>query len=530
MKRYKMMVIYAVMTAIILCGCSSSKDKGDKEELMGRSNSVQKETSTISTSAEFDIDQSINEDYIDESYDENATKVELTETYTITSSGTYILAGEIKDGQIIVNNKQSGKVKLVFDGVKINCSNGPAVNVVQGKTIITLAKDSENTVTDGGSYDNDEESACIYSKDDLCINGKGNLLVTSNYKTGIQSKDDLRIINGNITVNAEGDGIKGKDSVVIKGGKIDVTAGKDGVQATNTEEGKGYILVLGGEVNISCASDGVKAETIVEINDGNINIEKSEEGIESIYIRLNGGDIKICSTDDGINASDGSGMDAGGKFAGGRGGGFRNESQPDNQESLTTVIPIVYINGGKLYVNAGGDGLDSNGAIYINGGNINVDGPTNNGNGFFDYATAFEIKGGELIGCGSSGMLEVPGSDSTQNTIVITGISGEEGSVFVIKDSSGNEIVSYQPSKSYQALVYSSVKIKKDETYTAYNNDVEIGQVKVEDVISYIGEIRGGMPGGFGGGNQSPPQMPEGFDGERPERPEGFESKDEDSV
>ncbi len=545
MKRYKLMatcLVFSVMiigSGSILAGCSKS-DVNDAKTTETTGYNSQDEDNAISMTAEFDIDTSINEEYIDESYDENATKVKLTETYTITNSGTYILSGDIKDGQIVVNNTDSDKVKLVFDGVNVSCSDGPAVNVIQGKTIITLAEGSKNVLSDGTSYDSAEESACIYSCDDLCINGLGSLEVTANYKTGIQSKDDLRIINGNITVNAIGDGIKGKDSLVIKDGTVNITAGKDGIQATNIEAEKGYVLILGGDVVISCVSDAIKAETIVEINGGNINIEKSEEGIEAIYIRINGGDIKLCATDDGINASNGSDTDAGGEFVGGNRGGKFGGNDTQSQES--SVIPVLYINGGNVYVNAGGDGLDSNGALYINSGNVKVDGPTNSGNGFFDYVTAFEIKGGELIGCGSSGMMETPDASSTQNVIVVTGINGATGDAFIIKDSNGNEIVTYEPSKTFQAVVYSSDNIKTEESYTAYINDTEIGNVTISGIVSYIGDAGEGMQGGFGGkdfnrGNrnqqemptgadgQVPPEMPTGEDGQRPEIPTGADGQ-----
>ena len=543
MRKYKnirrvfLSLVISVVSGVFFVGCSDSDTKNSTQEtnkMEERGKVIESddsEESLISTAAEFDIDTSINEDYTDESYDKNAQKVELSETYTITSSGTYILSGDIKDGQIVVNNTDTEKVKLVFDGVNINCSNGPAVNVIEGKTIITLAEGSENNLTDGSAYDDTELSACVYSKDDLCINGSGTLNVSANYKTGIQSKDDLRIINGNITVNATGDGIKGKDSVVIKGGNINVTAGKDGIQSTNVEEGRGYVLILGGDILVSSASDGIKGENVVEINDGNVKIEKSEEGIEGIYIRINGGDISVCASDDGINASDGSGMDAGGKFGGGNRGGFwGNNTQTQNSSDVSSVVPVLYVNGGNLYVDAGGDGLDSNGAVYINGGNIKVDGPTNSGNGFFDYATAFEVKGGELIGCGSAGMMEVPDANSAQNSIIVTGINGAAGDTFTIKDSKGNQVVTYEPSKTFQAVAYSSEALKTGETYTAYNNDTEIGNVTISQSVSYIGETGAGMHGGgFGGkdfdrGNRNPQDMPEMPTGENqtpPEMPTG---------
>jgi hypothetical protein len=80
------------------------------------------------------------------------------------------------------------------------------------KTIITLAENTENHLTDGEAYilediDSDEPNAAIFSKSDLTINGSGSLIVKANYNNGIQSKDDLKITEGNINVCAKNDGI-----------------------------------------------------------------------------------------------------------------------------------------------------------------------------------------------------------------------------------------------------------------------------------------------------------------------------------
>lgn len=62
-----------------------------------------------------------------------------------------------------------------------------------------------------------------------------------------------------------------------------------------------------------------------------------------------------------------------------------------------------HINGGTLTVNAGGDGLDSNGSINMTGGTVIVNGPTNSGNGALDYDGTFEISGGYLVAAGRLG-------------------------------------------------------------------------------------------------------------------------------
>lgn len=51
-----------------------------------------------------------------------------------------------------------------------------------------------------------------------------------------------------------------------------------------------------------------------------------------------------------------------------------------------TDYNLIQINGGILHIDAGGDGIDSNGNLTVTGGEIYVYGPTNSGNGALDYA------------------------------------------------------------------------------------------------------------------------------------------------
>lgn len=66
----------------------------------------------------------------------------------------------------------------------------------------------------------------------------------------------------------------------------------------------------------------------------------------------------------------------------------------------------IQISGGMLTVNAGGDGLDSNGDLTVTGGEIYIDGPVQGGNGALDCSGAATISGGTVIAVGSSGMAE----------------------------------------------------------------------------------------------------------------------------
>lgn len=123
-------------------------------------------------------------------------------TVTITAAGTYVLSGKLSEGQVVVDSQDDGDVHLVLNGVDIHDSDSAPIYVKEaGKAIVTLAAGTENTVSDGETYvfpdaSDDEPNAAVFSKADLTINGEGRLTVNANYKHGINSKDDLKIMSG----------------------------------------------------------------------------------------------------------------------------------------------------------------------------------------------------------------------------------------------------------------------------------------------------------------------------------------------
>lgn len=188
-----------------------------------------------------------NEEINDESWKENKADVDLSsiegDTYTITKAGVYTLTGSYK-GMIYVNTE--GRVKLILNGVNINNENGPAIFFENSeKGIIEANENTKNTFTDGSEY-NIEAKGCIFSNDDIDIQGKGTINVTANYNHGIVSDDDIKIEEGNINITASsGDGIHAKDGVSIEAGNINIDTMGDGIS------GDKYVLINDGTVNIT---------------------------------------------------------------------------------------------------------------------------------------------------------------------------------------------------------------------------------------------------------------------------------------
>lgn len=523
---------------------------------------------------------------------------------TITAAGTYRITGTLDDGQIVVETDDAEIVRLILDDASVTCSDSAPLYVMNAeKTVITLAKGTENLLADGAVYayedaESDEPNAAVFSKDDLTINGEGSLTVTARYNNGIASKDDLKITGGTITVHAVNDGIKGKDSVAIRDGTIRIEAGGDGIQATNDEKAeKGYvsleggtlvvvagadgiqaettlgisggtvtvtsgggsansntqdtwgqwnaqttvddsttsdsakalkagsavfitggtitidasddavhangvITINGGTFQISSGDDGMHADTSLEINGGTIDIATSYEGIESAIIVINDGTIHIAARDDGVNV------------AGGNDGSSVN-GRPGQNQFASSGDYYLTINGGYLYVDAVGDGIDVNGQFDMTGGTVLVNGPTNDGNGALDYDGTFTITGGFLVAAGSAGMAQAPGTTSTQYSVMVTYASAQAAETMVHIESAGNEdILTFVPAKTYRSLLVSSPELTKGSDYTVYSGGSATGTSRdglssggvytpgeqvytftVADSVTYVGSSAGGAPG-----------------------------------
>ncbi|MDJ1471848.1 carbohydrate-binding domain-containing protein [Xanthocytophaga flava] len=333
-------------------------------------------------------------------------------TATITAAGTYSVSGTLTDGQVVVNTDTSSKVKIILNGAYItSTSTAPLYVKNAAKTIIYLTPSTQNTLTDGSASKLD---GTLYSAARLSIFGTGSLTVTGNADGGIVSEGGMIIKDGTYAVTAAESTLKSDKNLIIDGGTFTLTAG----------------------------NDGIHGEESLIFNGGNIVITQSEEGIESAEITINEGtSIQLTSTDDGVNASSGD----------------------DTSENH------FYMHGGYLYVNASGDGIDSNGYIEITGGVIVVNGPTQNSNGAIDYDRTFTISGGLLVAAGSTGMAQAPSQSSTQNSVKINFSSSKQANQLIhIQDATGNEIITFSPAKTFQSVVVSSPSLIQGTTYSVY--------------------------------------------------------------
>ncbi|MDY5074125.1 MAG: carbohydrate-binding domain-containing protein [Fusicatenibacter saccharivorans] len=519
-------------------------------------------------------------------------------TITITEEGVYIVSGTLEDGQIIVDASDSDKVQIVLDGVNINCETNAAIYVREAdKVFITLAENSSNTLGGGNEYtqiDDNTVDGVIFSKSDLVCNGTGSLTIEADYKHGIVSKDDLVITGGTYKITAADNGITAKDQLKILDGSFDIDAANSAVKAKNTDDTElgniyiaggvftvkaeqdgfhatGSIVVDDGTITVNSGDDGFHAELDTVIHGGTIFVEKSYEGLEGKRVVVNGGDITVNASNDGVNAAN-SGDDGANAANSGDGGvnaansgddganttnpganavgsgdddsnaassnndssaavnsgddgsisgeadGKEPPQMPPDTENGSDMQPsqdfdpenapsggnapqmmqrgsggggnselYIKITGGTLTVSADGDGLDSNGGLFVTGGTTIVYGPTSDGDSALDYDGSAIVTGGTLAAIGSAGMTESFDEASTQPVITYYGTETQSADTTItLTDSDGSALFTVTPEKVYASIVLTCPEMKLDATYTlAAGTDNE--EITLTDIITTAG-------------------------------------------
>lgn len=501
-KRYFMI---AAICALSLCAVSC----GNAMEPDNTVNAAAKETQLFSDrdlSGEYDAAACERITLSDAGCTTDSKKVTIDgSVITITGEGDYLLEGVLSDGRIVVDVDKNEKVQLVLNGVALTSKTSAAIYVKKAdKVFITLADGTKNTLANGGTFeavDDNNIDAVIFSKDDLTLNGTGELSVNAPAGHGIVSKNDLVVTNGTYEITASSHGMTGKDSVAVADGNFYITAGKAAVKSVNDDDlTQGNVSITGGAFTLSAGSDGITALNELNISGGRIVIDALNEGLEARVLNLSGGELEITAQDDGLNATD-----------------KRTDIDTDTGTEAETAADIrrggkgkshseasIKISGGVIRIDAEGDGVDSNGSFYMSGGELYVAGPSSGGDSALDYDIEASISGGIVVAADQSGMAQNFGEASTQGAILVnTSAQNAAGSDIVLLDSEGKELLAWTMQKSYNSVVISTPEIQAGSSYTVKTGDLST-EVTMEGLIY-------GEGGGFGGGRQ-------GFKtGERPE-------------
>ena len=433
------------------------------------------------------------------------------------------------DGMQSNNDKDETKGYVFIEGGTINITSGE--DGIQAETQ-ALIKDGNITINSGGGS---EKSTKLKS-------GKGNIpgkemgqipempqdmngnmgerpeMPNKDMRGNMEQRPEVpdKDMNGNMsekpempdenssekTENSSKKAIKASSNIIIEGGNIKIDSCDDSIHSNNS------ITINGGTMNIDSGEDGIHSDSKLTINGGNIKLSKSYEGIESETININDGNIHIAASDDGINVSEANSESS-------------VETNPGQHGSNASLKAQININGGYVYVDSNGDGIDSNGDVNMKDGTVIVNGPISNGNGSLDYDGTFDISGGTLIAAGSIGMAQTPSGSSSQKTINISLTSQEANTIVNVQSEDGKDILTFAPTKAYQSVVVSTPNIKSNEKYSVsvggsstakstdglysdgkYSAGTNIGTEKVSDVITNItqdGATTAKSMGGSGG-------------------------------
>lgn len=274
----------------------------------------------------------------------------------------------------------------------------------------------------------------------------------------------LRLVLNGVTINSE----TSAPLYIFEADKVFVTL------ADGTEN----ILSNGGTFTVASGDDAFHGEETLTVTAGTIDITESYEGLEALDIRVEGGDITLVASDDGLNAAggtDSSGTTGGrdGRFGGGPGGNGGGTGGNGGGMSSSSDGSIV-ISGGSLQINASCDGIDANGSVTISGGYTVVTGPTQGDTATLDYDVSAVITGGTFIGTGASGMAQTF-SDSEQGVVSVSTGSQSAGTAVTLADQEGNTLITCTPEESFQVVILSSPDLVSGETYT-----VTVGKASAE--------------------------------------------------
>ncbi len=304
-----------------------------------------------------------------------------------------------------------------------------------------LIENGDFTVTaGGGSVNGSKSSSDSYGQ--FAGGGRNNFggRGEPNQSAGNQSTDDSTSMKG----------IKAAAALRVNDGTFQINTADDALHSNAS------LTVTGGNFQIAAGDDALHADDTLTVSGGIINISESYEGLEGLHVIVSGGEISLVASDDGLNAaggvdSSGTGGRDNGMF-GGRGGSVSSDG-------------TIVISGGTLYIQASGDGIDANGTLEITGGRITVCGPTQGDTATLDYDVSGTISGGTFIGTGASGMAQTF-TDSEQGVIAVSVGNQSAGTQIVLKDSSGNTILTHEPELSFAVVILSSPEMVKGQTYT----------------------------------------------------------------
>ncbi|MCR5139528.1 MAG: carbohydrate-binding domain-containing protein [Bacteroidaceae bacterium] len=461
---------------------------------------------------------------------------------------TYQLLGTTTDGSFSLGGSYKCTVSLA--GLTMTNPSGAAIAITNGKRIQISAKNgTENTLTDGA---NGEQKACIYSKGQIQLQGKGTLNVAGNTKHAIKSGDYITVKNLTLNITqAVGDGISCNEYFQMKSGTVSISGvGDDGIQCDldaesstgettdHEDEDSGNIYLEGGTLNVSvtaAAAKGIKAAGDLCISDGDITVkttgngaydsdERDAKGCAALKsdanMTISGGTMTLTSTGTGgkcikadgtltINDGTVNATSSGSQYqysssataspkaikADGNmtvsGGNISATSS--KHEAIETKGTLTVTDGTVYAICLSDDAINSASHMYLKGGTVTG---VSNGNDGIDSNGNMTISGGTVIACGAGGA--ECGLDAAERyNLYITGgtVLGIGAGNNSVTATTGSQCVLSTTSSTYSAGTAVAIK----------NGTTVLASFTIPTGYSPSSSGGGGHGGGWGsgGGGQS---------------------------
>lgn len=468
MNKNKFTAILLTLMIALSTSCSNSNvSENTTDETSDEETAVSSENSESQADESYEIDGTyLNFSDSEITFSDSATGFEIDGTnLTIKESGTYILTGNCSNGSVKVKKGTTG-VTLVLNGLTLSnettapivCAKSSEVEImVIGDNILT---DSEQNNDDNFPENEDAENSVMKFKDgsNVTISGDGKLYINANGKNGIKA--------------GESTDEEGEASLTIKGLTLNISAVNDAVNAGST------LNILDADITISAGDDALHSDYTLnigaELSEPQILINECYEGLEGATINIYSGNITIHAQDDCVNAAN---------------------SDLDNYDFAINIFD------GKLSMDtSSGDGIDSNGTLKIEGGEVIVWTANIADNQPLDADGDITISGGTVLAAGASAGM---GLKLTANQpCIIYSLSKSENNLIskndTVKISDGSEIYSSKALTDATFVFFSSADITEDTGYSLVSDSAELATTKAQ-----TGNIIQGISmGGFGhGGN-----------------------------
>ncbi len=328
------------------------------------------------------------------------------------SSDTLIYAGE-HTSSIVINDTKD--VTLVLNNVAL-FTEETCIQIPNAKSV-TVELIGDSTATSKESF--------LVTNADVTFTGEGTLTA--------DTKDSVIAAEKSVTLETATLNLSSKKNVIScgsftqKSGNLNITDGNDGIHADS-------ITMEDGVMEITVEDDALHAESSALILYGKVTLN-AHEGIEAEEVKIRRGEISIFAEDDGINA---------------------------------TGNGVLDITGGYLWINSNGDGIDSNGIIKINGGNITLFSANNADAEAFDYKTDAVIHNGVFAATGSAASRNF--SENSEQRAVRFYLDAKKGDIVEIYHN-GKMLTFFEAYQDFSCLIVSRPEFTDQSEFSLTLND-----------------------------------------------------------